>query len=86
MWHSKIASFGVTCQLEIEWGIAAVAGKSTKRKDEVELHAKAWDRFECVLDSLVRGGPKHKGSATRENAAKEKSSAAKIKIARAITL
>jgi len=34
--------------------------KGTKRKDEVELDPKGWERFEQAVDAAVRSGPKHK--------------------------
>jgi hypothetical protein len=34
--------------------------KGTKRKDEIELDPKGWERFERAVDAAVKTGPKHK--------------------------
>jgi hypothetical protein len=39
----------------------------TKRKDEVELDPKGWERFERAVDAAVKSGPKHKTAKVANN-------------------
>jgi hypothetical protein len=34
--------------------------KGTKRKDEIELDPRGWERFEAAVNAAVRTGPLHK--------------------------
>jgi hypothetical protein len=34
--------------------------KGTKRKDEIELDPKGWERFEAAVNAAVRAGPQHR--------------------------
>jgi len=40
-----------------------MANKGTKRKDEIELDPKGWERFEAAVNAAVRNGPRHRRAA-----------------------
>jgi hypothetical protein len=46
-----------------------MTGKSTKRKDEIELDPKGWERFERAVDAAVKSGPMHKTAAPKQTPA-----------------
>jgi hypothetical protein len=46
-------------------GVLAMADKSTKRKDEVELDPRGWERFERAVDAAVKTRPVHKTARKR---------------------
>jgi hypothetical protein len=42
-----------------------VAGKDTKRKDEIELDLKGWERFERAVNAATKHGPQDRHPCAR---------------------
>jgi hypothetical protein len=54
-----------------------MAGKGTKRKDEIELDPKGWERFERAVDAAVKSGPMHRTETKKRQRARRQSKKAR---------